>query len=70
LPLKFESDHIWIKGDMIYAVGFHRLDFIRDGKGNKGNRKYYYYTLDDAQFKIVQNCVLHGLGLSQLTKHI
>src|SRR5687768_13432220 len=32
LPIPWESDDIWVKGDMVNAVGFHRLDFFRLGK--------------------------------------
>ena len=28
LPHPWESEGIWVKGDMVYAVGFHRLDLI------------------------------------------
>jgi mRNA interferase MazF len=70
LPPPWDSDDIWIKGDMVYAVGFHRLDLIRLGKDRQGNRIYRMNTLDENQIKIVRTCVLRAIGLSVLTKHL
>lgn len=70
LPPFLKSNGIWVKGDMVYSVGFHRLDFIRKGKDISGKRQYYYNTLNDQQIKNIQTCILHGLSLSSLTKHL
>lgn len=70
LPLPYQSDGVWIKGDMIYSVGFHRLNFIRAGKQIDGKRLYYYHTLSEDQLTLVKSCVLRGMGLSRLTKHL
>jgi uncharacterized protein YifN (PemK superfamily) len=70
LPPHFESNGVWVKGDMIYSVGFHRLDFIRIGKDDAGKRLYYYNALNEQQIKNIQTCILHGLSLSTLTKHL
>jgi uncharacterized protein YifN (PemK superfamily) len=70
LPDGFESDGIWVKGDMLYAVGFHRLDFIRTGKNAAGRRLYHYTPLNDENIKKIRECVLRGLGLTSLTKHL
>jgi uncharacterized protein YifN (PemK superfamily) len=70
LPKPWISDGIWVKGDMIYAVGFHRLDLIRMGKDRNGDRIYRMDVLDDRQMKAVRACVLRALGLSVLTKHL
>lgn len=69
LPYPFKSK-MWVKGDMLYSVGFHRLNFIRAGKDSTGKREYYYNILSSDQLKVIQSCVLHGLGLSLLTKHL
>ena len=53
------------------AVGFHRLDLIRYEKDKFGGRRRYYTTpLSGDQIKKVRACVLHGLGLFSLTKHL
>lgn len=70
LPSPFSSKAIWVKGDMINAVGFHRLDLIRVGKANTGKRLYRYETLSNEIIKQIRECVLKGLGMSILTKHL
>jgi len=70
LPKPLDSDGIWVKGDMVYAVGFHRLDFIRLGKDRFGNRLYRYETVGEGNLRKVRKCVLSGMGLSILTKHL
>ncbi len=68
LPKGLKSNGVWVKGDMVYAVGFHRLRQIR--QKTKIGRIYYTHTLTDEQMKTVHSCVLHGLGLSKLTKYL
>jgi mRNA interferase MazF len=70
LPPRWESDGVWVKGDMIYSVGFHRLDLIRLGKDQTGKRIYRMDTLTAEQMKAIRCCVLRGLGLQMLTKHL
>ncbi len=68
LPKPFQSDGVWVKGDMVNAVGFHRLDLIRLGKDEGGKRIYRYDVLDEEALKRIRACVLRALGLSTLTK--
>lgn len=70
LPRPWTSPSVWIKGDMVYSVSFERLDLIRFSKDQTGKRQYHLTPLSDEQLKQVYACVLHGLGLSILTKHI
>jgi mRNA interferase MazF len=70
LPCEWGQSSRWIKGDMINAVGFHRVDLLRLGKTENGKRKYQMQVISGAQMKDVRRCVLHGLGLSNLTKHL
>jgi uncharacterized protein YifN (PemK superfamily) len=70
LPRPLESDGVWVKGDMVYAVGFHRLDFIRLGKDRFGKRTYRYEPLSDDNIKRIRACVLRGMGMAALTKHL
>lgn len=69
LPVPLSSS-FWIKGDMIYTVSFQRLSLIRAGKDTSGQRKYYSTILTDDQLRTVSACILHGLNLSFLTKHL
>jgi mRNA interferase MazF len=70
MPSPWDSDGVWVKGDMVYSVGFHRLDLVRIGKDRTGKRQYRMDTLSSEQMKSVRCCVLRGLGLSTLTKHL
>ena len=42
LPPPYEDGPNWVKGDMVVAVSFERLDFLRYGKDKSGNRIYRY----------------------------
>tara|TARA_R110002110_G_scaffold84618_12_gene219897 strand:+ start:83 stop:331 length:249 start_codon:yes stop_codon:yes gene_type:complete len=70
LPERWGDHERWIKGDMINAVGFHRIDLLRLGKDLEGGRVYQTNVLPDEMLKIVRQCVLHGIGLSTLTKYL
>lgn len=70
LPDPWENEGVWVKGDMINAVGFHRLDLIRLGKDRFGKRRYLLTPQSSENIKTVRRCVLAAIGLSILTKHI
>lgn len=70
LPQPWTSDGVWVKGDMVYSIGFHRLNLLRLGKQRDGTRIYRMDVLPDNQMKQIKACVLRGLGLSTLTKHL
>lgn len=69
---RFQEKDTWVKADMIYTVGFHRLDLIRLGKRdvNTGKRLYYRKKLGREQMTEIYKCMLHGLNLGQLGKHL
>lgn len=62
----------WLKGDMIYSVGLHRLDLIKLGKKNQktGKREYFTNRLGRENMRIVYQCVMHGMNLPQLAEHV
>jgi uncharacterized protein YifN (PemK superfamily) len=67
----FQSRSSWLKGDMVYTVGFHRLDLVLLGKRRQdGKRDYFKNRLSRDQMKKVYECVLHGLNLGQLGAHL
>jgi mRNA interferase MazF len=70
LPERWNAPSCWVKGDMVYAVGLHRVDLFRLGKGADGRRVYQTETLPLSDLKRIQACVLEGLGLPGLTKHL
>lgn len=68
----YQSSDSWVKGDLIYTVGFHRLDLIRLNKRdpNSGKRVYFNSRLSRARMAEIYACVLHGLNLGHLTPYI
>lgn len=70
LPKPYEAGPNWVKGDMVVSVGYHRLDLIRTGKNRFAQREYYRELLPEKDLQRVRACVLHGLGLSVLTRHL
>ena len=68
---RFQEDDSWLKGDMVYTVGFHRLDLILLGRrGPHGKREYFKNRLDREQMQKIYQCVLHSLNLSHLGIHL
>ena len=70
LPPPLESDGVWVKGDMVYSVGFHRLDLIRLGKDRGGKRIYLYKPLSVDNIREIRACILKGMSMSALTKYL
>ena len=67
----FQAESSWVKGDMLYTVGFHRLNLILlNGKRMNGKREYYHNRLGREQMKIIYQCVLHGLNLGNLGQYL
>ncbi|MGE0844985.1 MAG: type II toxin-antitoxin system PemK/MazF family toxin [Flavobacteriaceae bacterium] len=59
---KYEES--WIKGDMVIAVGKHRLDRIKVAP-----RHYVSPIVPDAVLREARRCVLHASGMHSLTIH-
>lgn len=68
IPEPWGNKRRWVKGDMICAVGFHRVNLIRLGKDETGKRIYQTTVLPTKQMESISNCVLYGLGLPSLTE--
>ncbi|WP_368407098.1 type II toxin-antitoxin system PemK/MazF family toxin [Asticcacaulis aquaticus] len=66
LPAAWGNIPRWVKGDMIYAVGLHRVDLLRLGKDANGKRIYQLSRLSDVHMKAISHCVLYGLGIPPL----
>lgn len=67
----FQTKDTWVKGDMVYAVGFHRLELIKLGKkGPGGKRQYFNRRLSRERMREVYSCVLHGLNFGALVPHL
>ncbi|HET7675553.1 MAG TPA: type II toxin-antitoxin system PemK/MazF family toxin, partial [Gammaproteobacteria bacterium] len=69
---RFQERESWVKGDMIYTVGFHRLHLIQLGKRDPqtGRRLYFKDRLGRDRMREVYCCVLAGLNLNHLADHL
>ena len=70
LPKPWGQVSRWVKGDMIYSASLQRTDLLSLGKDRNGRRLYQTETLMAHDLTRIQVAVLHGLGLSELTKHL
>lgn len=66
---KFMNKDTWVKGDMVYTVGFHRLELVCVGNKN-GKREYFRDRLGNEQMNIITKCVLNGIGMGFLTSYV
>ena len=62
LPKRWNATHCWVKGDVIYALNFERVDLFNLGRGTDGRRMYQTKTVSEETFAHVKRCVLAGLG--------
>ena len=62
LPSPYDAKSMWVKGDIVLTIAFHRLRLLFD-KFENGQRVYDVRVLDDATFFRVQECVKSGLGI-------
>lgn len=70
LPEPYNARFHWVKADMIYTVSFDRLSLPFNGKDAGGKRVYDVRVIDKADLIKVQECILHGLGLTTLTAYL
>ena len=62
LPRPYDSPFMWVKGDIVLTVAFHRLRYLF-ALNHDGNRVYDIRVLDAAAMDKVRECVRNGLGL-------
>lgn len=62
LPEPYGNPTMWVKGDIVLTVAFHRLRLLFSG-WDSGQRVYDVRVLDDATLERVRQCVRCGLGL-------
>lgn len=70
LPEPYNAKFHWVKADMIYTVSFDRLSMPFEGKDASGKRIYTQHVIDKSDLIKIQQCVLHGLGLTALTDYL
>lgn len=62
LPAPYDSPEMWVKGDIVLTVAFHRLRLLFSG-WDHGQRVYDVRVLDAENLAHVKECVRSGLGL-------
>lgn len=62
LPKPYDEPTMWVKGDIVLTVAFHRLRLLFWGHQG-GQRVYDVRVLDEATMSNVRACVRAGLGL-------
>jgi hypothetical protein len=55
---------------MLYTVSFERLFLPFHGKDASGKRLNDVRVIDKADMLKIQQCVLHGIGLTPLTDYL
>ena len=68
LPSPYNSPLVWVKGDSLMTVSYDRLSPLRAGKDQYGKRIYPRVVLDTDSMHKVWDCVLHGLGRTDLVR--
>jgi len=62
LPAPYDEPSMWLKGDVVLTVAFHRLRLLFSG-WQGGQRVYDIRVLDSKTMDQVKSCVRAGLGL-------
>jgi len=70
LPAPYNNKICWVKCDMIYTVSFNRLTIPFKGKDMNGKRIYDDRVIDKSDLIKIQQCILHGLGMTRLTDYL
>lgn len=70
LPPPYDASVKWVKADMVYTVAFDRLSLPFNGKDRNGKRIYDVRVIEKSDLLKIQQCVLHGLGLVDLTQYL
>lgn len=63
LPHPYSEPRMWLKGDILLTVAFHRLKHLHTGEWNNGQRVYDIRVIDAETLERVRTCVRAGLGL-------
>lgn len=62
LPAPYDAPEMWVKGDIVLTVAFHRLRLLFSG-WEGGQRNYDVRILPEETMNQVRDCVRFGLGL-------
>lgn len=62
LPDPYSEPRMWLKGDIVLTVAFHRLRLLFS-RWEGGERVYDVRVLDEATMDRVRACVRAGIGV-------
>lgn len=68
----FQKKPSWVKGDMVYTVGFHRLNLVKLNTRcpKTGKRLYETRLIGPDKMKEIYSCVLSAMNLAHLNEHL
>ena len=70
LPQPYNSPFQWVKADMFCTVSLQRLFFPWQGKKHDGSRNYIIKKVSSEDMAIIKKCMLHAIGMGDLTEHL
>jgi len=70
LPEPFAAGMFWAKADMLATVSLDRLNFFHTSRDQTGRRRYLQPRLDQAELLRIKACMLHALGMHNLTEYL
>jgi len=66
LPRALRQEVSWVKGDMVTHVAVSRLDRVRYRRSVDGRRVYESTIVLEADWRAIQICIRHSLGLNDI----
>ena len=61
LPLPYNADFHWVKGDMICTVSFDRLSLPFQNKNREGKRQYVIPRISSDEMLAIKKCILSAM---------
>ena len=61
----FQGRDSWLKGNMVYTVGWKRLAPIKLGSNEQGNRIYFRQKFGPENMQKIYVCVINGMGINK-----
>ena len=69
LPAPYPEQDVWVKCDMVYTVGFHRLNLPWHQDEN-GKRQYVNQYVSEDDLLAIRRCMLAALGFQELARYL
>ena len=69
LPAPYPEQDVWVKCDMVYTVGYHRLN-LPWYQDEHGKRQYVNQYVGEDDLVAIQRCMLAALGFQDLARYL